>query len=97
MVKCNISVKLQNHSFLDICLYELFPLLSCEDLTLEFCPSILDTLHISKINLSAHATPQLCWINKPLTASSQVHPKICALKLFFTENNLEIILYKVCG
>jgi len=39
-VECNISFKSINHSFPDICLYDLFLF---EDLALEVCPDILDT------------------------------------------------------
>jgi hypothetical protein len=48
IVQCNLSIKLRNYSFLDICLYELLFLFGCEEPTLEVCRSILDTPCIYK-------------------------------------------------
>ena len=36
VAECNLSVTLKNHSFLELCLYEICSLFGCEDMTLKF-------------------------------------------------------------
>lgn len=48
VVECDFSVKLKNHSFPHVCLYEIFFFFDVEEANLEFCPRILAIPYIKE-------------------------------------------------